>query len=176
MPKTIVKIMSTSVHNRMSITINDEEYSISGINTEQEYPLETRWLLDELLTTDKLININTANGPSGEIYFSEYEVDVDAISEILSLNIPVTEKYITTRTDRKYSLTFSPVSMYAGTYDLSMILDDIQTKIASILTIDLLDNDYHPDQLDFDLQEMSAFALHYLTIHNRDLISVELIK
>ncbi len=91
-------------------------------------------------------------------------------------NPSISINYKIDRTNHTYTMTFSPISLYAGTYLLDQVLDNIQTKIASILTIDLLDNNYHPDGLDFDLQEMSAYALLYLTIHNRDLISVELVK
>ena len=82
-------------------------------------------------------------------------------------------EYITSRTNRSYLLTYSPVSMYAGTYNLNVTLDTLQSTIDKQLNFDHTITDYHPDQLDFDAQEIVTYSLHYLSVHNRDLVSVK---
>ena len=93
---------------------------------------------------------------------------------MLTENEPITVEIRTSRTNRIYSLQMSAVSMYAGTYDLTATLNDYQAKIAKDLNIDQDSTDYHPDQLDFDAQDIVIYALDQLVKFNRDLISVKL--
>ena len=82
-------------------------------------------------------------------------------------------EYITSRTNRSYLLTYSPVSMYAGTYDLNVTLDTLQTTVDIQLDFDHTITDYDPNELDFDAQEIVTYSLHYLSIHNRELINIK---
>ena len=88
-------------------------------------------------------------------------------------NPSVIVEYITARTNRSYLLTYSPVSMYAGIYDLNVTLDALQSTIDTQLDFDHTITDYHPDQLDFDAQEIVTYSLHYLSVHNRELVNIK---
>ncbi len=88
-------------------------------------------------------------------------------------NPSVVVEYITARTNRSYLLTFSPVSLYAGTYLLDNILDSLQKTVDTELNFDHTITDYDPNELDYDAQEIVTFSMHYLSTHNRELKSIK---
>jgi len=87
--------------------------------------------------------------------------------------VKIQTDFTTKRTDRTYRILWSPVSLYAGTYDLPRTTNDISNSVAESLDYDNSSTDYHPDQLDFDHSEITAYALLYLTQFNRTILSVK---
>jgi len=88
-------------------------------------------------------------------------------------NPTVVLAYNTVRTERMYKVVLSPQSMYAGTYILDTTITTMFNKICKQLDIDPTSTDYHPDQLDFDAQELAVFSLLKLVTDNREIVSIE---
>lgn len=81
-----------------------------------------------------------------------------------------TETFVAKRSGRSYELTFSPPSLYGGTYNLKPTIDQFE-RIASI-GIEEQEDESH----EFDVAEVAAYSLLYLVQENRDLINAELIE
>ena len=90
-------------------------------------------------------------------------------------NTMKTERYTTVHTNRTYELKFKGPHVYNGTYILETIVTDYENKLSKMLNIDIENNEPDPDLYDYDLQELVAYCLLYLTQYNYSLITVSLV-